>query len=188
MKKIYLSILFFFLLLASVLFNFQQNENLMRLKSNQSALMSDIEQYRTADSLNAARAKSLTLTIGELKANNSQLADEVKAMGVKLKHLQGATAVQQTTKYVFEVDTVFVTDTLLPYPQPQYEYHDEWIDFKMLGGSVDIETRDSLVIVRYQKQRRFLWFTWSRQTPQVAVENRNPNAKIIGVSEVMITK
>lgn len=187
MKTAYLGIIFFFLLIGSLLFNFHQNGNILRLRDNQTALMADIEQYRTADSLNAVRAKQLTLTIGELKANNSQLADEVKAMGVKLKHLQSATSVEQVTKYVFQVDTVIVADTLFQ-PQPQYEYHDEWIDFKMLAGRVDIETRDSLVIVRYQKRKRFLWFTWAKQLPEVAVENRNPHAAIVGVSEINVIR
>ena len=98
MKSPYFVILFFLLLIGSILFNFQQNGDVMRLRDNQTALMADIEQYRTADSLNAARAKQLTLTINELKADNSQLAEDIKAMGVKLKHLQSATGVQQVTK------------------------------------------------------------------------------------------
>lgn len=187
MKSAYIIILLSFLLFGSILLNSRQRSDIERLETNQTVLMGDIEQYRTADSLNAARAKQLSLTVDELKTGNSQLADEIKAMGVKLKHLQGATGVQQTTKYVFRVDTLIVADTLFE-PQPQYEYHDEWIDFKMLAGRVDIETRDSLVIVRYQKRRRFLWFTWAKQTPEVAVENRNPNATIVGISEICITR
>lgn len=188
MKRLYAILILFLLLVAAVASVVQSGKEIARLKSNQSALMSDIEHYRTADSLNAARAKSLTLTIGELKANNSQLADEVKAMGVKLKHLQSVSGVQQVTKYVFQVDTVLVTDTLLPYPQEKYEYHDEWIDFSMIAGRANIETRDSLVIVRYQKQRRFLWWTWAKQTPEIAVENRNPNATIVGISEISVIR
>lgn len=187
MKRLYAILILFLLLVAAVASVVQSGKEIARLKDNQSALMSDVERYRTADSLNAARAKSLTLTIGELKANNSQLADEVKAMGVKLKHLQSVSGVQQVTKYVFQVDTVFVLDTL-GLPQPQYEYHDEWVDFTMIAGRANIETRDSLVIVRYQKQRRFLWWTWAKQTPEIAVENRNPNATIVGISEISVLK
>jgi len=187
MRRIYAILILSLLLLALVCSWLQQRKEVERLKDNQTALMTDIEQYRTADSLNAARAKQLTLTIGELKENNSKLAEDIKAMGVKLKHLQSATGVQQVTKYVFRVDTVMVADTLFE-PQPQYEYHDEWIDFKMLGGAVDIETRDSLVIVRYQKRKRFLWFTWAKQLPEVAVENRNPHAAIVGVSEINLIR
>jgi len=183
MKRIYIILILWLLLCTAVAAVRQSHKEIARLRNNQTALMSDVKHYRTADSLNAARAKSLTLTIGELKANNSQLADEVKSMGVKLKHLQSVSGVQQVTKYVFQVDTVIVADTL-----QRYEYHDEWLDFTMTDGKVGIETRDSLVIVRYQKQRRFLFFTWAKRTPEIAVENRNPNATIIGISEISVMK
>ena len=186
MTRIYLTILSFFALIISVLFNFHQCGESDRLRGNISALKGDIEYYMTADSVLAARTKRQSITISELKADNSQLASEVKSLGVKLKHLQSVQKIEQKTEYKFLVDTVIVADTVTGEPVEQYEYHDDWIDFRLLGSEVNIETRDSLTIVRYQRRRKFLFFTFKRYTGQLAVRNANPNAKIVGVSEIDI--
>ena len=174
------------ILTASIGLNFHQCGKTARLRDNISTLKSDVELYMTADSVLAARTKRQSATIGELKADNSRLTQEVKAMGVKLKHLQSVQQIEQKVEYKFEVDTVIIIDTITKEPVPQYEFHDDWIDFKMLGGAVSVETRDSLVVVRHQRRRKFLCWTFKRYTGQVIVENRNPNARIVGVSEIDI--
>ena len=186
MRRIYLTILSIFVLIISVLFNFHQCGESDRLRGNISTLKDGLDYYMTADSVLVARTKRQSATISELKADNSQLANEVKSLGVKLKHLQSVQKIEQKTEYKFVVDTVIITDTATSEPVPQYEYHDDWIDFRMLAGTVNIETRDSLTVVRYQRRRRFLFWTIKRYTGQVVVENRNPNAKIVGVSEIDI--
>ncbi len=186
MKRLLVETLAILLLVVSLCVNAVQRNERDRLRGNIEALTDDLDYYMLADSVLAARTKRQSVTISELKANNSQLADEVKEMGVKLKHLQSVQKIEQQTIYKFQVDTVIVTDTVTGEPQPQYEYHDEWIDFRMLCGAVNIETRDSLTVVRYQRRRRFLFWTFKKFTGQVAVTNRNPNAKIVGVSEIDI--
>jgi len=186
MHRLLFEILVILTLIVSLCANSIQRSERDRLRGNIEALTENIDYYMTADSVLSARTKRQSLTISELKGQNEQLADEVKAMDIKLKHLQSIQKIEQHTIYKFLVDTVIVTDTVTGQPQPQYEYHDEWIDFKMLAGAVDIETRDSLTVVRYQRTRRFLFWTIKKYTGQVAVTNRNPNAKIVGISEVDI--
>lgn len=186
MKRLLVETLAILLLIVSLCVNAVQRNERDRLRGNIEALTDDLDYYMLADSVLAARTKRQSVTISELKANNSQLADEVKEMGVKLKHLQSVQKIEQQTIYKFQVDTVIVTDTVTGEPSPQYEYHDEWIDFRMLCGTVNIETRDSLTVVRYQRRRRFLFWTFKKFTGQVAVTNSNPNAKIVGINEIDI--
>ena len=186
MRRLLFEILAVLLLIVSLCANSIQCTERDRLRSNIDALTSDIEYYALADSVLAARTKRQSVTISELKANNSLLADEVKAMGVKLKHLQSVDKIEQQTIYKFLADTVFIIDTTTYEPEPALEYHDEWIDFRQIGRAVEIETRDSLTVVRYQRKRRFLFWTLKKYTGQVAVTNRNPNAKIVGINEIDI--
>ncbi|MBO7477520.1 MAG: hypothetical protein J6U04_06255 [Salinivirgaceae bacterium] len=188
MKRLLVEISAILLLIVSLCANAVQRNERDRLRSNIEALNDNLDYYMTADSVMVARVKRQTLTIDELKADNNRLADEIKAMNIKLKHLQGATTINQQTRYIFIADTVLVVDTVEREIEPSMQYHDEWIDFKMLGRRVEIETRDSLIVVHYQRRRKFLWFTWARKTPEVAVENRNPNAKILGIKEICVVQ
>ncbi|MBR4620493.1 MAG: hypothetical protein IKO46_05885 [Salinivirgaceae bacterium] len=186
MKRLFVEISAILILIVSLCCNAVQRNERDRLRGNIEALTDELDYYMTADSVLAARTKRQSVTINELKADNSQLADEVKAMDIKLKYLQSIQKIEQQSIYQFQVDTVIVTDTVTGEPSPQYEYHDEWIDFRMLCGTVNIETRDSLTVVRYQRRRRFLFWTFKKFTGQVAVTNSNPNAKIVGINEIDI--
>ena len=150
------------LLFLSIWLNFQQCDDNQRLRNNIDALKDEVEYYTTADSVLAARTKRQTLTISELKADNAQLANEVKTMGIKLKHLQSVQKIEQKTEYKFVADTVIIIDPATKQPIPTLQYHDDWIDFEQRGNDILCTTRDSLTVVRYQRKRKFLFWTFKK--------------------------
>lgn len=164
-----------------------QADNIERLKSNVTAMADNLDYYRTVDSVWAAKSSRLTQTVDELKATNGNLVAELNKMNIKLKHLQSVDAIQQQGNYNFTADTIFVYDTILKKEVPALEYHDEWIDFKMIAQTVDIQTRDSIIVARTQRTRKFLFWTWRKYTGQVTVINKNPYAQITGVREIDIS-
>lgn len=174
------------LLTLSIGLNFQQCNDNQRLRNNIDALKDDVEYYTTADSVLAARAKRQSVTISELKADNSNLAEQVKKMGVKLRHLQSIQQVQQQSVYKFIADTIIIIDTITKEPIPTLQYHDDWIDFEQRGTDILCVTRDSLTVVRYQRKRKFLFWTFKKYTGQVSVLCANPHTKILGISEIDI--
>ena len=73
-----------------------------RLEANQRSLLTDVEYYRTRDSLSAAGVERLTLTNREFRRHAEELERTVEDLQLKVRRLQSASRTAVTTAYPVE--------------------------------------------------------------------------------------
>ena len=154
-----------------------------RLESNQSVLMSSLENYRISDSLNAARVDALNLTVSEFKKGFSELEGLLKEMHIKVKRLETVAITGTNTSYYI---TTPVRDSLVFVPVPDtlhaIRYRDAWLS---LSGYIknrefigSIESRDTLVQVVHRVPKRFLFIKYGTKGIRQEVVSKNPHTTI----------
>ncbi len=137
-----------------------------RYKSNTEALLTDVQRYKTSDSLNAAKVGALEKKNKELKKHFAEDEEQIKTLQTKNRELSQYIGAGTTTEVhiVTEVhDTTIVHDSI-PFDVQKIHYSDPWVE---LYGTIydeemdcDLSVRDSLVIVETIKRKRFLGFLW----------------------------
>lgn len=154
-----------------------------RLESNQSVLMSSLENYRISDSLNAARVDALNLTVSEFKKGFSELEGLLKEMHIKVKRLETVAITGTNTSYYI---TTPVRDSLVFVPVPDtlhaIRYRDAWLS---LSGYIknrefigSIESRDTLVQVVHRVPKRFLFIKYGTKGIRQEIVSKNPHTTI----------
>lgn len=158
-----------------------------RLYGNQSALMADVELYKTEAGENAAKVQRLQLTASEFETQCADLKAEVERLGIKTKQLQQVIASSSQTKV--EVRTE-VKDSIVYVPMLArldtlkcFEFNDGWV---RASGCIDtsghfegeFESNDSLLIVAHRVPKRFLFFRWGCKRVELDIVNSNPHASI----------
>lgn len=157
-----------------------------RLKDNQRTLFTDVEIYRTRDSLSAAGVERLTLTNREFKRYASRLEKTVKTLDLKVRCLQSVAQVAVSTRYPV---TARLWDSLvspdipdIPETVRRLYYRDRWltIDGTVRGSEFlgTIESRDTLVQVIHRVPRRFWFVRWGTKAVRQEVTTRNPYSRI----------
>ena len=177
-----------------------------RLKNNQNVLLSqniiymaESQKYRVSDSLYAARASELRLTLKEYEKYRSKDLELIKQLKANKSDLQKVVSSQLATinslraqlRDSMVIDTVTMeVDTL-----KCFSVNTKWTD---ISGhintstdsiSVDIENRESLKIVESVTYKRFWGFLWKTnkiKSRQVDVISENPNTEIISVEYISI--
>ena len=158
-----------------------------RLHGNQSALMADVELYKTEAGENAAKVQRLQLTASEFESQCADLKAEVEKLGIKSKQLQQVIASHSQT--MGEVRTE-VKDSIVYVPLLArldtlkcFEFNDGWV---RASGCIDtsghfegmFESNDSLLIVAHRVPKRFLFFRWGCKRVELDIVNANPHASI----------
>ena len=158
-----------------------------RLHGNQSALMADVELYKTEAGENAAKVQRLQLTASEFESQCADLKAEVEKLGIKSKQLQQVIASHSQT--MVEVRTE-VKDSIVYVPLLArldtlkcFEFNDGWV---RASGCIDtsghfegmFESNDSLLIVAHRVPKRFLFFRWGCKRVELDIVNANPHASI----------
>ena len=154
-----------------------------RLESNQSVLMSSLENYRISDSLNAARVDALNLTVSEFKKGFSELEGLLKEMRIRFKRLESVAITGTNTSYYI---TTPVRDSLVFVPVPDtlhaIRYRDAWLS---LSGYIknrefigSIESRDTLVQVVHRVPKRFLFIKYGTKGIRQEIVSKNPHTTI----------
>ena len=182
---------------------FQQNaiENLKqernRYERNTESLLLDVAQYKTRDSLNAAKVGALELTIEEYKRFRADDAKLIKTLKTKNRDLTAITAAQsQTIMQLSAVprDTVIIRDSVA-IPAVAVHTGDAWYDFdgilteKEFTGT--LVNRDSLLVAETVQYKRFLGFLWKTKrikNKQIDVVSKNPHTTIMGIEYIEIEK
>lgn len=157
-----------------------------RLKDNQRTLFTDVEIYRTRDSLSAAGVERLTLTNREFKRYASRLEKTVKTLDLKVRRLQSVAQVAVSTLYPVTArlwDSVVSPDLPeIPETVRRLYYRDRWltIDGTVRGSEFlgTIESRDTLVQVIHRVPRRFWFVRWGTKAVRQEVTTRNPYSRI----------
>ncbi|MGL5682550.1 MAG: DUF6549 family protein [Marinifilaceae bacterium] len=145
-----------------------------RLQHNQEILQSDIERYKTDDSINVASVRALTMTAAELRSANHALLADLDKVNIKVKRLESAakTATVNNTKVVTIYDTI----------RQAFNYNDNYVT---LTGSINSDTitanlsiRDTLTTFLYREPKRFLGIPFGTKYIRQEVFNSNPNVII----------
>lgn len=182
---------------------FQQNaiENLKQerngYKRNTESLLLDVEQYKTRDSLNAAKVDALELTIEEYKRFRAADAQLIKTLQTKNRDLTAVTTAQSQTIMELSAvprDTVIIRDSVA---MPAVAVHtgDAWFDFDGLLTDSEftgtLVNRDSLLVAETVQYKRFLGFLWKTKrikNKQIDVVSKNPHTTVMGCELVTIEK
>lgn len=164
-----------------------------RLDSNQAALLSDVEHYKTEAGKNATSVLRLELTKNELEKKNKDLTKTVDDLNIKLKRIQAATTTATKTEIEIETkvrDSIVYRnqlDTLL-----NFRWRDSWID---LRGTIDkgvlfakIESADTLHHIIHKIPKKFLFFRFGVKAIKMDVVNSNPHNKITYTEYIELKK
>lgn len=157
-----------------------------RLEANQHSLMTDVEYYRTRDSLSAAGVERLTLTNREFRRHAEELTRTVEDLQLKLRRLQAASRTAVATTYPVEVqlrDTLIMRDTIaVPDTLSRLYYQNPWVTLDgIIADSVfrgTIESRDTLVQIVHRVPRRLWFIRWGTKAVRQEVTTRNPYSRI----------
>lgn len=168
-----------------------------KYRNNTETLLGDVEKYRVADSLSAARVQSLELTVSEFerfRADDARLIRELKA---KNRDLAAVNKTQSQTIIDLRAtpkDTTIIRDTI-PIPAVAVHCGDAWFDFDGLLTATEftgtLANRDSLVVAESVQYKRFLGILWKTnkvKNRRVDVVSKNPHTTIMGVEHVVIEK
>lgn len=167
-----------------------------RYKGNSVSLLSDVEGYRVRDSLNAVKAKELTLQLSELKKYRQEDAQLIRDLGLKLKNLQSVASIG--TEIRTEFVTTIVRDTIIRAVHDTItaaiiNYTDEWLTFRgrLENGQFrgNIVSRDSLLIAENVRYKRFLfWRTRRVKSRDFRVVSKNPHTRIESCEHIIVKK
>lgn len=185
-----------FVLLTIAIVAIQQVDKLHKennlLKTNQETLLSDIERYKIADSINVARIGELNLSISEYKKYRAEDAELIKKL--KADKLAAVSNVKIETK--IEQVPVTIHDTI--YKQAQlkaFDYKSKWTDVSgiIMPDSVllDIANREELIITESFQKKKF-WFiklpAWlfGYKSKKIDIISKNPNTEVVGAEFITI--
>lgn len=162
---------------------------------NVETLLSDAEQYRTRDSLNAATIGALELTVAEYERFRAADAATIRTLQTQKRGLQAVmTAQTQTIMELSAVprDTVIIRDSV-PIPAVAVHTGDAWFDFDGLLTENEftgtLVNRDSLLVaetVQYKRFFGFLWKTRRIKDRKIDVVGRNPHTTILNTEFITI--
>lgn len=166
-----------------------------RYKENTEILNGHIEQFKTKDSLNAARVRGLELSLAEFEQYRAADAALIKSLKQKNRDLESVNNVQSQTIIDLQAaprDTVIIRDSL-PIKAKAVSCGDAWYDFNGIMTDTDftgkLMSRDSLIVSETVEHKRFLGFLWKLpvvKNRQVECVNRNPHSQINDVVFVVI--
>lgn len=163
-----------------------RDEKEMHLQ-NLTTLTSEVRRLKYSDSVSAAQVSALTLRANDAERLCSQLRQDLKIMGIRMKDVANATeviTVNSDTVFIPLVDSIRVGHRLC------YDYTDDWVNFNvsLLPDTMALaytirDTVETIVHVQYQK--RFLWWRWKPQY-KTTVVSRCPSSEVTGVTSVVI--
>jgi len=154
----------------------KQKAEIERLNRNIDAMNETEVQYISKLGDAAVKRKALELSARELKKQNADLYNEVKALDVRLKDALSVSKV--VTKTV--IKEVVRTDTING--AAIAEYLDPWntIRSEQRGDSTELsyQGNDTIVGVISIRKKRFLFFRWGVKSVDYDVSNKNPKSKM----------
>lgn len=153
----------------------KQKAEIERLDRNIDAMNETEVQYISKLGDAAVKRKALELSARELKKQNADLYNEVKALDARLKDALSVSKVVTKTviKEVVRTDTINGAAIV--------EYRDPWntIRSEQRGDSTELsyQGNDTIVGVISIRKKRFLFFRWGVKSVDYDVSNKNPKTK-----------
>lgn len=154
----------------------KQKAEIERLDRNIDAMNEAEVEYISKLGDAAVKRKALELSAKELKKQNADLYNEVKALDVRLKDALSVSKVVTRTvvKEVVRTDTIDGAAIA--------EYRDPWntIRSEQRGDSTELsyQGNDTIVGVISIRKKRFLFFRWGVKSVEYDVSNKNPKIKM----------
>ena len=184
-------------LVIFIIIMFKQNSIISQdrdlYKRNMNSSLIECVEWRTKDSLSAAKNATLILKISELeryRINDINQINQLKKKNEELNNL-----IKNSSKTEIKIitqlkDTVIYKDTV-----KYFNWNDNWTSVKGLiqKDTVDlnINNSDSLVISVATKYKRFLGFLWKTKKikdQNVYVVSKNPHTTITNIEYYGISK
>ena len=168
-----------------------------RYRNNTETLLSDVERFRVADSLSAARVQSLELSISEYRRFRAEDAAMIQSLKKRNNDLAAVNKTQAQT--IIELrsapkDTTIIRDSVLV-PAVAVHCGDAWFDFNGVLTADEftgtLVNRDSLLIAETVQYKRFLGFLWKTKQVKAREMNavsKNPHTEILGLEYIVIEK
>ncbi len=189
MKKFIIALLVL-LVSACIFFAYgwrEQKRESKRLSRNQSALLADVQLYKTQAGENAAKVQKLELTKSEFEKQCVTLKNEVEALGIKTKRLESVISTSSKTEAQIVAP---VKDSLVYRDREQppdtlrcFSFAD---DYLKVNGCIEkdtfngkIESRDTLIHAVHRVPKKFLFFRFGCKAIELEVVSKNPHSKII---------
>lgn len=176
--------------------NLKQERN--RYERNTESLLLDVTQYKTRDSLNAAKVGALELTIQEYERFRADDAALIKELKQRNRDLAAVNKTQSQTIIDLQAvprDTVVLVHDSIITPSVAVHCGDAWFDFDGIMTAEQftgkLTNRDSLLLAETVKYKRFLGFLWKTrhvQDRQLDVVSKNPHTEIMGIEHIFIEK
>lgn len=154
----------------------KQKAEIERLDRNIDAMNEAEVEYISKLGDAAVKRKALELSMKELKKQNTDLYNEVKALDVRLKDALSVSKVVTKTVIKEVVRTDTVNGVVVA------EYRDPWntIHSEQGGDSTELsyQGNDTIVGVISIRKKRFLFFRWGVKSVDYDVSNKNPKSKM----------
>lgn len=154
----------------------KQKAEIQRLDRNIDAMNETEVQYISKLGDAAVKRKALELSVRELKKQNADLYNEVKALDARLKDALSVSKVVTKTVIKEVVRTDTVNGALIA------EYRDPWntIRSEQRGDSTGLSYQgsDTIVGVISIRKKRFLFFRWGVKSVEYDVSTKNPKTKM----------
>lgn len=153
----------------------KQKAEIERLDRNIDAMNEAEIEYISKLGDAAVKRKALELSAKELKKQNADLYNEVKALDVRLKDALSVSKVVTKTVIKEVVRTDTVNGAVIA------EYRDPWntIRAEQRGDSTEIsyQGNDTIVGVISIRKKRFLFFRWGVKSVDYDISNKSPKTK-----------
>lgn len=165
-----------------------------RLSDNQRSLFSEIEFYRTKDSLSVASVEKLTLTKKELEQYNGELTQTIKDLGIRIKRLESASSTTIKTEVAITapiVEDVIIED-LKPIPVQRFDWSDNWVSISGIikdeQVSCNVQSIDTLIQVVHRIPKKFWFIKWGTKAIRQEIMSKNPHSQIVYTEYIELKK
>jgi hypothetical protein len=157
-----------------------------RLSQNQTALLADIQFYKTKAGNNAAKIQRLELNRSEFERLCVDLKEQVKELGVKNRYLRGVIVAGTKTEVDVKAavrDSVTYIDGNRSDTLRCVDFSDGYVSLSgcIRGDSVfnaHIENVDTLSLVGHRVPKRFLFFRWGTKAVELDIVSKNPHTHL----------
>lgn len=175
------------------------DEQVKRLKANETALLNSAESYRVNDSLSASRINQLQLSLSQFEKYRAEDQALIKALRVDNKGLQDVitSATETNRRLQLKLKDSLRVDTVTQYIDTLkcFSFKDSWT---VLSGcfhkdttTFSIQNIDSLISVTNVERKRFLFFKlpvkwFGYRSKQATILCKNPYTTISHIEYITI--
>jgi len=166
-------------------------------KNNTTALLKQTEQYKTKDSLNAASAYEVSMSLDTYKKYHEQDMKTIKQLQIKGRTIQSITSVDENTNIPVSIpvkDSIVYRDKIIKDTVKTIKSYTEWyyidgIVDKSFEGKLGFNEKLHIVVsIEYKRFLGFLWHINKIKNSKVDVVSLNPYSKIIKVEYTTTNK